>query len=98
MLCPSKSNSNTTALTVHTSCYWGLRLTLCYLIHTPVPTRTQGLAYIYFLQCDFSVTKQSKISCFNKSYLLTALPYLIVNEGKNTDIITLTTEQNLISL
>ena len=24
--CPSKNNSNTIELTVHTSCYWGLRL------------------------------------------------------------------------
>ena len=28
--CPSKNNSNTIKLTVHTSGYWGLRLTLCY--------------------------------------------------------------------
>ena len=28
--CPSKNNSNTIELTVHTSCYWGHRLTLCY--------------------------------------------------------------------
>ena len=28
MLCPTYSN--TIELTVHTSCYWGLRLTLCY--------------------------------------------------------------------
>ena len=27
--CPSKSNSKRIELTVHTSCYWGLRLTLC---------------------------------------------------------------------
>ena len=31
LLCPSKNNSNTIELTVHTSCYWGRRLTLCYL-------------------------------------------------------------------
>ena len=31
MLCPIKDNSNTIELTVHTSCYWGLRLTL--LLH-----------------------------------------------------------------
>ena len=30
--CPSKNNSNTIELTVHTSCYWGLRLTLCYAL------------------------------------------------------------------
>ena len=30
MLCPFKVNSNTIELTVYTSCYWGLRLTLCY--------------------------------------------------------------------
>ena len=30
VLCPSKSNSKQIELTVHTSCYWGLRLTLCY--------------------------------------------------------------------
>ena len=29
MLCPIKSNSNTIELTVHISCYLGLRLTLC---------------------------------------------------------------------
>ena len=29
--CPSKNNSNAIELTVHTSCYWGLRLTLCYI-------------------------------------------------------------------
>ena len=29
LLCPSKSNSKQIELTVHTSCYWGLRLTLC---------------------------------------------------------------------
>ena len=29
--CPSKSNSKRIERTVHTSCYWGLRLTLCYL-------------------------------------------------------------------
>ena len=28
--CLSKNNSNTIELTLHTSCYWGLRLTLCY--------------------------------------------------------------------
>ena len=27
--CPSKNNSNIIELTVHTSCYWGLKLTLC---------------------------------------------------------------------
>ena len=31
MSCPIKNNTNTIELTVHTSCYWGLRLTLCYL-------------------------------------------------------------------
>ena len=30
LLCPSKNNSNTIELTVHTSCYWGCRLTLWY--------------------------------------------------------------------
>ena len=30
MSCPSKSNSKQIELMVHTSCYWGLRLTLCY--------------------------------------------------------------------
>ena len=29
--CPLKSNSETIELTVQTSCYWGLRLTLCFL-------------------------------------------------------------------
>ena len=29
-MCPSKSNSQQIELTVPTSCYWGLRLTLCY--------------------------------------------------------------------
>ena len=28
--CPSKNNSNTIELAVQSSCYWGLRLTLCY--------------------------------------------------------------------
>ena len=28
--CPSKSNSKRIELTLHTSCYWCLRLTLCY--------------------------------------------------------------------
>ena len=32
--CPSKSNSKQIELTVHTSCYWGLRLTLCYVFGT----------------------------------------------------------------
>ena len=31
LLCPSKSNSKRIEFTVHTSCYWGLRLTLCYI-------------------------------------------------------------------
>ena len=31
--CPSKSNRKQIELTVHTSCYWGLRLTLCYYVH-----------------------------------------------------------------
>ena len=31
VLCPLKSNGNTIELTVLTSCYWGLRLTLCWL-------------------------------------------------------------------
>ena len=31
LLCPSKSNSKRIELTVQPSCYWGLRLTLCYL-------------------------------------------------------------------
>ena len=30
MLCPIENNSNTIELTVHTSFYFGLRLTLCY--------------------------------------------------------------------
>ena len=30
MTCPIKNESSTVELTVHTSCYWGLRLTLCY--------------------------------------------------------------------
>ena len=30
LLCLSKDNSNTIELAVHTSCYWGGRLTLCY--------------------------------------------------------------------
>ena len=29
LLCPSKSNSKQMELTVHTSCYWGLKLILC---------------------------------------------------------------------
>ena len=29
--CPSKSNSKRIELSVHISCYWGHRLTLCYL-------------------------------------------------------------------
>ena len=29
LLCPSKSNSKQIELTVHASCYWVLRLTLC---------------------------------------------------------------------
>ena len=33
LLCPSKNNNNTIELTVHTSCYWGLRLTLCYYLY-----------------------------------------------------------------
>ena len=31
MMCPIIFNGNTIELTVHTSCYLGLRLTLCYL-------------------------------------------------------------------
>ena len=31
LLCPCRNNSNIIELTVHTSCYWGLRLTLCYI-------------------------------------------------------------------
>ena len=30
LLCPSKNKSNTIELTVHTYCYLGLRLTMCY--------------------------------------------------------------------
>ena len=30
MLCPIKVNTNTIELIVHTSCYWGRRLTHCY--------------------------------------------------------------------
>ena len=30
MLCPIICNSDTIELTVHTTCYWGLRLTLCW--------------------------------------------------------------------
>ena len=33
MSCPIIFNSNTIELTVHTSCYWGLRLTLCYSVN-----------------------------------------------------------------
>ena len=36
--CPSKSNSKRIELKVHTSCYWGLRLTLCYLNFLPLVT------------------------------------------------------------
>ena len=32
LLCPSKSNSKRIELKMHTSCYWGLRLTLCYYL------------------------------------------------------------------
>ena len=32
MSCPLQSNSKRIKLTVHTSFYWGLRLTLCYLL------------------------------------------------------------------
>ena len=33
MSCPILNNNNPIELTVHTSYYWGLRLTLCYLIY-----------------------------------------------------------------
>ena len=32
--CPCKNNSHIIELTVHTSCYWGHRLTLCYFLFT----------------------------------------------------------------
>ena len=34
MLCPIKFKSNSIELTMHASCYLGLRLTLCYMQYT----------------------------------------------------------------
>ena len=39
MLCPIIFNSNTIELPMHTSCYCGLRLTLCY--HAPAGTHVK---------------------------------------------------------
>ena len=46
--CPSKDNSNTIELTAHTSCSWGLRLTLCYMFGIRAPT--VFLIFLFFSQ------------------------------------------------
>ena len=42
LLCPAKSNSKQIELKVHTSCYLGLRLTLCYTVYT-----VNGMTTVY---------------------------------------------------
>ena len=49
--CPSKSNSKLIELPVHTSCYWGLKLTLCYL--TNKLTNIRGRQILKFWHSHF---------------------------------------------
>ena len=42
MSCPIENNSNTIELTVHTSCYWGLTLTVLFL-REPLTTPSGGV-------------------------------------------------------
>ena len=63
MLCPIYSNSNTIELTVHTSCYWGLELTLCYYgkkdfflskkwpVGPGLRAKTATCLFVHVLQC-----------------------------------------------
>ena len=41
LLCTSNINSNPIELTVHNSCYWGLRLTLCKKNYVVLPGHEQ---------------------------------------------------------
>ena len=53
--CPSESNSNKIELTVHTSCYWGRRLTLCYSFENPgLETQLKTLTRKSNLHIDIS--------------------------------------------
>ena len=54
ILCPIKSNNNTIELTAHTSCYWGLRLTLCYKPRQSKPLSSYTFyPYTYIITDDF---------------------------------------------
>ena len=50
LLCLSKSNSKWIELTVHTSCYWGLRLTLCYIMFLSINLIYHNFDLLFF-QC-----------------------------------------------
>ena len=50
--CPSKSNSNTFELTVHTSCYWGLRLTLCYYLFSELLVKCDNVTSGKMRNCE----------------------------------------------
>ena len=74
--CPSKSNSKQIELKVHTSSYWGLRLTLCYklLILDLIKRINNGLnaTYYFYRTGEFnrlrgetpSATQQVRIRCY----------------------------------
>ena len=60
MLCPIIFNRNTIEITVHTSCYCGLKLTLCYLLSIQIDK------YEMFLLDNKSVVfKITKCECLN---------------------------------
>ena len=53
MLCPIISNSNTIKLTVHTFCYCGLKLTLCYnfdILYQQIFYQTSSFGWKAFLK------------------------------------------------
>ena len=52
MLCPIIFDSNTIELNMHTSCYLGLGLTLCYLVPPPAPA---SYAYLYSAFSDLII-------------------------------------------
>ena len=60
MFCPIINNSNTIELTVHTSCYLSLRLTLCYMANFAKINGTTSMPISF---CYCFVTKIEPFIC-----------------------------------
>ena len=71
MSCPIIFNSNTIELTVHTSCYLGLRLTLCYRDWFSIKIRS-----VCFLVLKFEVVSQTQLSL--QRHVLTKICWLMM--------------------